>query len=195
MCDSTITVDDCLENAPNAHASLPAALADVINDLACWESPVPFALLADRIGNLEVTIDDVRPFVRGSRAGYGRTVIAGNERFQALVICWLPGQFSPIHDHGGSACTVRVIQGRATETAYRLRPDGLVEALHSQDMTAGQTTAADDDDIHALGNLAENDLPLVTLHVYSPPIADFSTYSEARGPGATFAAALATEAA
>src|SRR5205807_7632445 len=45
------------------------------------------------------------------------------------VLCWRNGQRSPIHDHRGSSCGVRVLRGTMTETQFAFAPNGHVKAL------------------------------------------------------------------
>ena len=44
--------------------------------------------------------------------------------YQAWVMCWRNGQRSPIHDHKGSSCAVRVLRGTLTETLFAFAPNG-----------------------------------------------------------------------
>ncbi|CAM9323548.1 unnamed protein product [Discosporangium mesarthrocarpum] len=39
--------------------------------------------------------------------------------FDLLVLCWSPGAESPIHNHPGAGCWVKVLQGEICETRYR----------------------------------------------------------------------------
>jgi cysteine dioxygenase len=92
-----------------------------------------------------------------------------------LVLCWAPGQFSPIHDHAGSTCAVRVIRGTASETVYQQTEHEVLQ--QTSHWVAGDVFGGSDGDIHAVGNFAPDDTPLVTLHVYSPPLTRMSLYS------------------
>ncbi len=89
-----------------------------------------------------------------------------------LVLTWLPGQRSPVHDHGHSTCVVRVVRGVATENLYRLREGGAEKrAYMTRDLRPGIVTRAPGSSIHSLGNNAESGgETLVTLHIYSPPL-------------------------
>ena len=49
-------------------------------------------------------LDELRGFVRFDDAHYQRVLVSESPLYRALVLCWQPGQCSPIHDHSGSAC-------------------------------------------------------------------------------------------
>jgi uncharacterized NAD(P)/FAD-binding protein YdhS/predicted metal-dependent enzyme (double-stranded beta helix superfamily) len=133
----------------------------------------------------EATLDlaDILPHAACHRDGYVRTLIAKTDRFESLVMCWMPGQKSPIHDHGGAACGVRVIQGSVTETLYTLGADGFADAFRRRVFHAGDVLSADNDALHSLGNLVvarrrNRPVALVTLHVYAPELKNSRKFAE-----------------
>src|SRR5262249_54482889 len=78
----------------------------------------PLAELVAQLDELDVDADDVAPFLRFSGRGYTRNLMHGGPWYNVLVLCWKNGQRSPIHDHKGSSCGVRVLRGTATETLF-----------------------------------------------------------------------------
>ena len=90
--------------------------------------------------------------------------------YHLLVLCWKNGQRSPIHDHAGSTCGVRVLRGVLTETTFAFAPNGHVKAVGSRDLAEGQVCGTQDDDLHQISNLQAGEADLVTLHVYTPPL-------------------------
>jgi cysteine dioxygenase len=131
------------------------------------------ALLAD----LDVGCDDVADFVRFSAKRYARNALRSGTWYAAWVMCWRNGQRSPIHDHKGSSCGVRVLRGTATETLCEFAPNGHVKAVFSRDHYPGDVCGSEDTDLHQISNLQAGDADLVTLHVYSPPLIKMGTYS------------------
>jgi cysteine dioxygenase len=126
---------------------------------------------------------DIWPHTATDRAGYVRTIVKRTERYESLVMCWLPGQKSPIHDHGTAVCGVRVIQGAATETLYTIARDGFADPFRRLIHRPGDVLSAGDDDVHALGNLPEDGagpwpVALVTLHVYAPRLENVRKFVE-----------------
>ena len=109
---------------------------------------------------------------------YSRNLLAYGPQFYALVLCWKPGQASPIHDHKGASCGVRVIEGVATETSFRWQDGQLVEASVTS-MRAGEVCGSFDDDIHEIRNNGTGNL--VTLHIYSPYLDNINLYDRETG--------------
>jgi cysteine dioxygenase len=97
--------------------------------------------------------------------------------YHALIICWRGGQRSPIHDHVGSNCAVKVLRGVATETIFERGPNGMIYATGSRILNAGEVCASADSDIHQVSNLEANENDLITLHLYSPPLISMNVYS------------------
>ena len=54
----------------------------------------------------------------------------------------------PIHDHVGSDCAFKIIDGISTETTYKLNDEGLAYPVGIRDYMAGEICAADEPDIH-----------------------------------------------
>lgn len=99
---------------------------------------------------------------------YERTEVWRDHRATAVLIAWLPGQFSDVHDHDGVECVFRVMHGVAVERRYRSGQDGLAHFESEDRFLPGSVVASLDNDIHALGNDPSAAETLVTLHVYRP---------------------------
>lgn len=143
----------------------------------------PLSDLHAMVGSLKFTSDDLGDAIQIDTGGYVRTLVFERAHVEVLVMAWLPGQRSPIHDHAGSACGVRVVAGAARETIFTCRDDGFVEEWDERHLAAGSVTVAFDRDIHALGNAVPSPASprdiLVTLHIYSPPLVPTRKYEQA----------------
>jgi cysteine dioxygenase len=138
------------------------------------------ATLADLVGQLSelnVDCDDLGEHILFSERAYARNLVRKGAWYHLLALCWKNGQRSPIHDHAGSSCGVRVLRGVMTETTFAFAPNGHIKAVASRDLGQGGVCASQDSDIHQVSNLQANNADLVTLHVYSPPLAWMGTYS------------------
>ena len=58
------------------------------------------------ISNLKPERTEIEPYVQFTENHYARNLIYKNSHFECLLLCWKPGQRSPIHDHASSICTV-----------------------------------------------------------------------------------------
>ena len=147
--------------------------------------------------DLQLRLDDERltsaalsDYIHFSEQHYSRNLLAHGPQFYALVMCWLPGQASPIHDHRGAACGVRVIEGSATETSFRWHGERLVEN-GIETLVAGEVCGSFDDDIHEIRNNGTENL--VTLHVYSPYLDNINLYDRDSGKVRIFSDPLIAE--
>ncbi len=152
-------------------------IEDFLSGLDDYATPIPLDDLKRRLSELELSIEDVKPHVRFGQDHYQRNLLHAGPHYHALILCWRPGQRSPIHDHRGSACGVRVIQGTAVETTFGHTAEGLVYATESGTLHAGEVCGSLDSDTHQVSNLQPPGDDLVTLHVYSPPLLTMGMYS------------------
>ena len=153
---------------------------DLRDLLSFWNhlhSPLSQDTIRRGIGDLRLRRQDVDDWVEFSEAAYQRILIDRTPDYEALLLCWRSGHRSPIHDHAGSICGVRVIEGTATETTYAMSPCGYLVPTGSQSLVAGSVSVSVDVDVHQLANLAPAGHDLITLHVYSPPLSATRTYS------------------
>jgi cysteine dioxygenase len=118
---------------------------------------------------------------------YTRSLVHRSDLFDVMVLCWRPGQATPVHNHSGQRGWVRVLRGAIEETTYRSSHEGdadlsiieiddegvghnvFLEELGQGVLAAGPgvVTADRTRAIHRIGNPAREDT--VTLHVYSRP--------------------------
>jgi cysteine dioxygenase len=133
--------------------------------------------LKESMSSLSVTREDLAPFVHFRDSCYERVLIHRSELYELVCLCWKPGQRTPIHDHHGSSCGLRVIEGTATEIRYEQDADGVCRRSGQVEAPAGTVCASQDGDMHEIVNLA-TDEPLISLHCYSPPISKFHIFEE-----------------
>jgi cysteine dioxygenase len=157
--------------------TMSSNLESLFSYLDGLDGRAPLEELKARLARAHVTCDDVAEFIRFSSRGYMRNLVRAGPWYNLLVLCWKNGQRSPIHDHAGSSCAVRVLRGRATETVFDYSPHGHVWATGSRHHEPGSIIGTQDSDLHQISNLQPGDADLVTLHIYSPPLMWMGTYS------------------
>ena len=133
--------------------------------------------LTDRLRRLELDERDVAGFIRFGEPSYQRILLRAGRWYHLWVMCWKNGQRSPIHDHAGSSCALRVLRGTATITDFAFAANGHVKALGSRDCPPGTVIGSQDGDLHQVSNLQAGSADLVTLHIYTPPLLRMGTYS------------------
>lgn len=143
--------------------------------------------LVDLVRTMEatpLTLADVAAYVRTDEQSYHRATVVVRESYELLVMTWRPGQGSAPHDHSGSICAMRVVEGDAVESCYRIGEGGYVDLEYESLVRTGQLTAEQDAGVHALRNPSKT-RRLVTVHVYAPPLRDFRRFvARPQRPGA-----------
>lgn len=133
--------------------------------------------LAERVRQIDLRREDYAGWVRFNDHHYQRNLVRAGSWYHLWVMCWRNGQRSPIHDHSGSACALRVLEGTATVTHFARAGNGHVKATGSDDLPPGSLVTSSDDDLHQISNLQAGKADLITLHVYTPPLLRMGTYS------------------
>jgi len=114
-------------------------------------------------------------------------------QWNLLVLCWGPGHQSPIHDHSGSHCILKVLNGELRESRYEWPADmstndsrpltGLSGIKMKTEEVRVLNQAAymcDQLGLHRISNRSETE-GAISLHLYWPPIDICRTFNEATG--------------
>ena len=148
----------------------------LIETLSAHGTAPALADLNDWMNRVQTTADDLRPFRFFKQGTYARHRVFRNEFAELLVLCWRPGQRTPIHDHNGSYGAVRVCEGVMWETVFALNDERKLYYKSGREWHVGEATTADVPDIHQIGNPEVSGQDLITLHLYAPPLGVLNTY-------------------
>ena len=154
------------------------SIEQLLDWLRTFDERIDLDELKSRLDDDSISAELLADYIHFSDEHYSRNLLAYGPQFYALVLCWKPGQASPIHDHKGASCGVRVIEGVATETSFGWQEGRLVERSVTR-MRAGEVCGSFDDDIHEIRNDGEGNL--VTLHIYSPYLDNINLYDRDTG--------------
>ena len=152
------------------------SLQEIALTLSRCEDVPTLETLSGILQKAEVTRDDLRPYRSFKPGTYARHRVFRNEFVEMLVLCWRPGQRTPIHDHNGSHGAVMVCEGVMWETLFALDSEKRLFYRSGREWRACQVTGAEVPDIHQLGNPEVSGRDLVTLHIYAPPLNVLNTY-------------------
>lgn len=94
---------------------------------------------------------------------YARHLVFRSGNVEILVVCWRPGQGSPVHGHGPSDGLMIILEGEITNTSYF--PDGRKVTTVWSAGDVGHTPIGAQ---HEVKNTSDKDV--VSLHVYAPPL-------------------------
>lgn len=162
--------------ASNRGEAPPLSFDLLLEQLRALRQAPELELMHAWLAGVHVTEEDLRPYLGFKPGTYARHRVLRNEFAELLVLCWRPGQRTPIHDHNGSYGAVRVCEGVMWETMFALDEARELFYQSAREWRAGDVTGADVPDIHQLGNPEVSGHNLVTLHLYAPPLGVLNTY-------------------
>jgi len=127
---------------------------------------------------------------RSDPAHYARNAIymAPDRSLSLYTLVWLPGQWTPVHDHG-SWGVVGVVEGMLEERAF-MSVDGEIRQDHGIRLKRGgmvllppgavTTFVPNPDHIHKTG-VPSDRAPVLSLHLYGRMMNSFHVYDVDRG--------------
>ncbi len=107
-----------------------------------------------------VNLNELKHFYQQN---YARHLVVKSQNVEIILVCWMPGQGSPIHGHGPSDSVIVILEGELAYTNYY--PDG---KTISGVLKPGEVAHAPVGVQHQISN--HSDKELVTLHIYAPPL-------------------------
>jgi cysteine dioxygenase len=128
------------------------------------------------ISNLKVGRAELEPHIQFTTERYARNLVYKCDDFECLVLCWQPGQRSPIHDHANSICAVYTVDGQLSADNYRKMANGHIRADYSEDFKPGSVLSIQTTEIHQVSNLQDS-AGLISLHFYLGPLQNSFLYS------------------
>jgi len=163
---------------------LSAAVRRAVRSGGSWQqtaSSVVAALRGDLPGLGLLSADSLSPGLlssgllsaeqlAGDPSGY-QTHLVHDEpdgSFSIVVMVWLPGQATPVHDHLSWCCTA-VLQGTEYEEVYAVRGDHLEVIARNANPVGTVSGFAPPGDVHLVRNIG--DTVAVSMHVYGTDIA------------------------
>jgi len=173
------THQETIDGLPTDEVSDPDHLFSFQSLVAALESvnsAPELAQIYEWLEKAEISTEELEPYIGFKEGNYWRHRVCRNKFVEMLVLCWRPGQRTPIHDHNGSHGGVKVCQGLLWETTFSYDPVDGLEYKSAREHAPGAVTGSDVPDIHQLGNPDVSGRDLVTLHVYAPPLGVLHTY-------------------
>lgn len=78
--------------------------------------------------NYESNPSDWTPYAQYDKWGYKRHLVDGQENYNVMVMCWGPGTKSCIHDHSGSHCFMKILEGELVESRFAWPEEEVIES-------------------------------------------------------------------
>ena len=79
--------------------------------------------------------DDWAKFAYYDTTKYKRNLVAEYDKYNVMIITWGPGSRSCIHDHAGSHCFMKVLDGELIEGRFAWPDEGALAGAKSQEMS------------------------------------------------------------
>jgi cysteine dioxygenase len=131
--------------------------------------------LKESIDSLDVNLKDLLPYIEEpGDYPYGRKLLYKSKYLEILVMNWAYNKVCAPHDHGSSFGWVKVVSGESTNISYKLDKDEVPTLSTTWTQRAESIFFAPKGQVHAMQNLCSE--PLVTFHVYAPPISGMKVY-------------------
>jgi cysteine dioxygenase len=160
-------------NSTNNLPHIIETLNELVDSLTEGER-VTYSHIMNSIQIPKLAFDEINSW---SQDCYTRNCIAHGDEFELILLCWEAGQVTPIHDHGGEECWVKIIDGEFRETLYQKDEAGELNSVKSVQSSIGDVTyMVDFMGFHRLENLS--DKRSMTLHLYAKPIKTCNIYNE-----------------
>jgi cysteine dioxygenase len=151
-------------------------LRQFLATLDAYPGPISLDKLLALLRRAPLRVEDVAPYCLFHPEHYTRNLIHAAPHFEVLCLCWRRGQFSPFHDHGKSACAIRVLQGAMTNVDAEEVGPGTVRVGRTTHVLPGAVDGRAERDIHQVINQQADGKDLITLHVYSPPLSHMAVF-------------------
>jgi cysteine dioxygenase len=164
------------ETETNSFHGPTLSFAELAGKLGSLTAVPSLPALNELIERTNIGEDEVQPYLGFKEGNYSRHRVMKNEFAEMLVLCWKPGQRTPIHDHNGSHGAVFVHEGVLWETTFAYDVETGLNYQSHRELRAGGLTGSEIPDIHQLGNPDVSGRDLITIHIYAPPLGVLKTY-------------------
>jgi 3-mercaptopropionate dioxygenase len=163
--------------------ALVAAVRAAVHSGGTWQQTADRVVhtLRDRLPRINMYgVDRLSPGLltagqlAGDPGGYQTHLVHAEPdgSFSIVVMVWLPGQRTPVHDHVTWCCTA-VLAGTEYEEVYAHRGDHLEVVARNANPTGTVTGFAPPGDIHQVANVGH--VTAVSMHVYGTDITRVGT--------------------
>ena len=164
------------QNETTSEPARSLSFQDLAEVLLAQQSVPSLPELERLVARTKISPHELHPYLGFKVGNYCRHRVVRNEFVEMLVLCWKPGQRTPIHDHNGSHGAVFVYEGILWETTFDYDAEtGLAYKAH-RELRDGGLTGSELPDIHQIGNPDVSGRDLITIHIYGPPLGVLKTY-------------------
>lgn len=129
------------------------------------------------ISSMDIPKEEFMPFAYWKEKGYARNCIKRTKDYELLLLCWNPGDKTPVHGHDGQDCWVYLVDGEMTEIRYQADDEENLTKTHTETLTGRRLTYMRDEmGYHMIKN--NTNQRAMTLHIYALPIDECEVFDE-----------------
>jgi cysteine dioxygenase len=150
----------------------------LLGELDSYDGPIPLEKIVELLQRTNLFVQDMGSYGVFREDRYSRNLIREKPNYEVYCMCWRSGQRSTIHDHQGSLCAVRVLDGIMTNIDFEAVGPRQARPTRSHMYYPGAIDGRIESDIHQVANLQPTGEDLMTLHVYSPPLRHMNVYRQ-----------------
>lgn len=99
--------------------------------------------------------------------GYGRKMVYQGTNYEVMVMSWMPGDFSGVHNHGYTQWGAVQVFGNASHYIYRMDAENDIKIARKESFQSGDIAMVNNALIHQMGNQTAQ--PYLSLHIYGTP--------------------------
>ena len=160
-------------NSTKENPAIPQNLNELISALSEEERTTYNHI----IRSIKLKATAFEKYASWSKECYTRNCIVDQEKFELILICWCEGHSTPIHDHDGEECWVKVIEGEFKETIYKQNEAGELNPVKTAISKPNEVSYMNNFmGFHALENLSNK--RSMSLHLYAKPIRKCRVFDE-----------------
>ena len=122
--------------------------------------------VAEYVKQSNITEEDLLPYAdyeHPKEDGYGRKLVVAEDHFEIMVMSWLPGDFSAVHDHGYTTWGAVQVFGNVMHHTFAIKND-VFQLTSKEILPYGTIIKVNNPLIHQMGNVTSK--PYLTLHIY-----------------------------
>lgn len=160
--------------AIDSFPSLPLSIQKIIEQIRQHHQEIKPSLAKNIVIEANVKIEDLMPwanFDHPPEDSYGRQLVFNDNFFEVMVMSWMPGDVSAIHDHGYTQWGAVQVFGAAEHAVFIVQND-LLLTLSRETLKTETTMAVGNQLIHQMANTSGE--KFLSLHVYGVNNRDFS---------------------
>ena len=149
---------------PSTQEKRTINLKDFVKDILMMKA----SEIGDYLKSNPFIVRDLLSYCTWNKEHYTRNCLHRNQEKEVILLCWEPGQKTPIHNHNGQNCWVSQLQGSITENLYLVH-NQKYDLTNSILLEEGKCSFINDEmGWHNLENNSKK--RAVSLHIYVNPI-------------------------